>query len=430
MKKTLIAFIAIIFVGYAASTSYALPRFALWRGEANCLGCHANPTGGGIRTAGGEAFASNVLSMWKRGDKFSGQISDGIRLGLDMRNQYLSFSTKLPQYTAVTDSQNRVTIVRGNDTTKKVSGSHAMSLAFEIDASLTSTLHAVARFDPLANKNEEFGLLHFVHSSGEIIQSDDIVNDAYIKIGSFLPSFGVRFDDHTMYVKGGNRGLSGFGAAGLFWTEGYSDVGVELGATFFDRLSIQVGTYNGSEETPGVPFPFGGQDRAVAINVSLSNEFIEDAFSAMIGYSRYMRPREENNNTVDVGLNGIYIGVRGGPITLLAEYDKGENIFQPGSGSYVASVTAIALEGSVNITKGLAGILRYETYKDESAAGVTGTEVKNRITIGAQWFPLRFLEVRPEFRMATVNAPAATSGIQRIDELTQNTILIQTHLYF
>src|SRR6187402_2479310 len=162
----------------------ALPRFALWRGEANCLSCHVNPTGGGIRNAGGEMFSKDMLSMWKRSDKFSGAISDGIRIGTDTRMQFLAFSQTSPlSYDSTTNTT--------KDTTTSNSSYHAMNASIYIDASLTPSLDAYIKFDPLANKFEGFGLLQLVSDANDIIDASDAVNNVYVKMGAFLPTFGI-----------------------------------------------------------------------------------------------------------------------------------------------------------------------------------------------------------------------------------------------
>jgi hypothetical protein len=350
--------------------------------------------------------------MWKRGDKFSGQISDGIRIGADYRNQFLSFS----------ETQ--------GDTTISNSGFHAMSLALYIDATLTPSVHAYMHYDPLASKVDGYGLLNFVSPSGDMIESGSVVTNAHFKFGAFMPAFGIRFDDHTVYVKGGNRSLSGFGGAGFFWVESYRDIGAELGGTFADHFSVQLGLFNGFEASQGFTFPFIKQDMAVSARVTASNEFVEDMVSAEIGYSMYSHPRKDQAGAdANVSIMGIHGGVRVGFATLLAEYDKGENVYRTGFADYVPKMQALTTELALNITTGLDGILRYETYKDADKDDNTMIEVKNRITIGAQWFPLRMVEIRPEFRIAKQEQPSSQIPGER-ESLTDKTFLVQMHLFF
>jgi hypothetical protein len=410
MNRLLLLMSVLVCIGISSSV-HAIPRFALWRGEANCLSCHTNPTGGGIRNAGGEAFSKNVLAMWKRGDEFSGQISEGIRFGANIRNQFLCFSQSGP-------------LEKPGDTTVENSTSHAMTAALMVDASLTNALHLYVRYDPVAGYNESYGTLHFVDESGEIIESGSVVSHAYLKGGAFMPAFGIRFEDHTLYTKGGNRGISGFGAAGFFWVEGYRDVGMEAGATFFDHFGLQVAYLNGSEESPKANVSFSNSDAAIAVRATASAEVIEDAFSFEVGGSLYMHGNVEPD--VDLSVIGIHLGLRGGPVTLLAEFDLGENVYRPYLDDHIPKMQAMSSELSVKVAQGLDLIGRYEMFKDMDADEVEENVVDSRITIGAQWFPIRFVEIRPEFRMAKFTTPM---GTERAD-FDQLTYLLQTHLYF
>jgi hypothetical protein len=411
MKRPVVFMFILTCMGISTS-SYAIPRFALWRGEANCLSCHANPTGGGIRNAGGEAYSKNILAMWKRGDEFSGQISEGIRIGANMRSQYLSFSQSGP-------------LDMPGDTTITNATSHAMTAALMVNASLTNTLDLYVRYDPVADYNESYGTLHFVHESEEILAPGSFVSHAYLKVGAFLPAFGIRFEDHTLYTRGGNRGIAGFGAAGSFWVDGYRDVGVEAGATFLDHIGLNVAYLNGNEQRPGADVSFNS-DAAIALRLNAAAEVVEDAFAFDLGGSYYMHSNILPDQ--DLTLMGLHLGVRGGPVTLLAEYDMGENMYQAYSGMVVPKLQAFSSELGVNVTQGLVLIGRYEMYKDfiavdTDSGDVEGNVVDSRIMVGAQWFPMRFIEVRPEFRLAKFTA----AGGSKFD---QTTVLLQMHLFF
>src|SRR5262249_14736803 len=61
--------------------------------------------------------------------------------------------------------------------------------------------------------------------------------DGYIKAGRFVPSYGWKFDDHTMYVRSEQN----------LFPPAFSDVGVEAGiAPWRGRLNLQVGLVNGN----------------------------------------------------------------------------------------------------------------------------------------------------------------------------------------
>ncbi len=419
---------------FFATQIYALPRYALLRGEGNCLGCHVNPTGGGIRTEGGEVYSINDLPMWKRGEKFSGQISEGIRLGGDYYSQFLMFSQTRPMY-HFSDSTGSKQITDGDKTTK-ISAFHLMNLSIELDIKATNSLHGYLRYDALgAVSAEGWAMLHIVHSSGEIIQAGDVVNNAYIKFGAFLPAFGIRFDDHTVYVKGGSASLSEFQHAGFFWAPGYRDVGIELGTLLFDHIGIVAGVFNGSETHPSSNF---GSDplnnKAFCFRITSSGELIENMLAGEIGFSRYLHNHTDDNGLLaNMTLNGLHCSVRAGPVTVLSEYDFGKNVVLSGARTVAKTANALCIESAVKVTKGLDLILRYETFKDEIDPGdgstITGIAVKGRYTIGAQWFPLRFLEIRPQYRIAKLSAPNPLEA-SITDNFTENTFLILTHVFF
>jgi hypothetical protein len=439
MKKYIfypVLFLSLVFI----SQVYALPRFALLRGMGNCLGCHVNPTGGQMRAAGGEAFAINNLAMWKRGDStsFIGQIAQGLRLGGDFRSQALYFSQTTPLYGSPTgDTAHQPKFIKRGDTTVHITSFHSMSLALELDINATKTLHGFFRYDPIntITPSEGWAMLHFVHSSGEIFQSGDVVTNAYVKLGAFLPAFGIRFDDHTVYVKGGDGGLSGFSRAGFFWSPGYRDVGAEVGTLLFDHIGIVAGIFNGSESFPnGQPPNFAtdpSNNKALCFRITSSGEIIEDMLAGEIGYSRYMHNHSNTDGTpANMALNAIHFSLRAGPVTILNEYDFGNNILPSGSdGATVPKAMALCSEAALRITKGFDAIVRYENFKDEYPAGVTNVEVKSRIMIGAQWFPLRFVEIRPEYRIAKGSIPNTNDPSIR-DDFTENTLLVQTHFFF
>src|SRR5262245_61419073 len=58
----------------------------------SCASCHLNRTGGGERTVYGSGFGRQTLP-WKKlpdqGDPFDGVLTERVRLGADLRAQYL-----------------------------------------------------------------------------------------------------------------------------------------------------------------------------------------------------------------------------------------------------------------------------------------------------------------------------------------------------
>lgn len=425
-------FLFLLCLAITASSSFALPRYALKRGEMNCSGCHLNPTGGGLRSAGGLSFEQSDMAMWKRGGEFSGQITPSITLGADFRNQFLSFAQTQGVYKNFDSTDPGGPGTRKvKDTTISTKTFQAMSYAIELGVEATKSLYGYFRYDPITPNPEMYALWHIVHSSGEVVQSGSVVNDLYVKFGAFLPAYGIRFDDHSVYTRGGNASISGFGGAGLLWTYAYRDVGAELGASLFDHASLSVGVFNGSETFSGANFSTQNPNLAIALRGNISGELVEDMISGEVGFSMYSHPLADPNGGTSastLSLTGIHGGVRVGPVSVLAEFDAGTNVNLSNSTTYYPKADAMIAEGTVRIVKGLEALLRYESFENKDAAGVVQTQVKSRMTIGAQWFPLRFIEVRPEFRIAKVSVPNA--DLATSDDQTQTTFLTQIHLFF
>jgi hypothetical protein len=421
MKRILLSVLVVI---VCASVSSALPRFALKKGDINCMSCHLDPTGGGLRIAGGEGFEVRGMPSWKVGDSvdFSGQLTPSIRLGADFRSQFLGFDQIQPFYTGDSSSG-----ISSRDTSTTIKGFHAMSYALEMGFQATQSLAGYLRYDLNGQTPvQSFAILHYVHESGELLAANSTVNDAYIKFGAFQPAFGIRFDDHTLYVRNGTASLSGFDRAGFFWAPGFRDIGAELGAYFFDHLSLQVGIYNGSEDAIYRTY-INPQNTNLAFTgrLNIAGEIIEDKLAGEIGASIYQHPTDPGN---DISVMGIHGGVDVGPVSLLAEYDNGKNIMGVDSKS-----TSIALEAAIQLFKGFAPVLRYETFRNEDKTGVPTIDVKNRLTVGYQWFPIRFLEIRHEFRIATVAVPysgPASPSAPATEDHTQEMGIVQLHFFF
>ncbi|HET6402276.1 MAG TPA: hypothetical protein VFH95_12880 [Candidatus Kapabacteria bacterium] len=444
-KLALLLLVSVVLTTAFIQTAGALPRFALMAGEASCGGCHLDPTGGRMRTEGGDNFAMHRLAMWPSKPEFSADIGKSIRIGVDLRSQFLYFGdhTTFPSnFAALGHTQ--------GDTTTRASGGLEMALPIYVSVQLSEAIQAYVKVDPISspitsNSWEGYAIVHFVHFSGEFLQSGSVVNDAYFKVGSFFPAFGIRFDDHSVYTRGGNASLSGFGAAGLFWQPDYKDEGVEFGASLFNHAFLTADVLNGNE---GSGFGAPGQSQVFKDNplgpyaVSLrgvlnTGPMLDHKLSAEVGGSLYLHtvqniPRQSNPNEYDSTANTMLAGIHGGlhvgPVAILAEADFGHYIYHIVSGGYSDTVHALAIEGTVDLTKGLTALIRFDNYSDGNHDS-TETNIKSRFTIGLQWFPVRFLEFRPEFRIAhgTMTVPGNPT---ELEDHTETTALIQTHIFF
>lgn len=180
----------------------AMPRYSA-RYEQKCGLCHLNPTGGGLRTA----YASQKLVpeeiAWSkaRPELIAGiepHIAKHILIGTDFRELYLGSDAPNPQRNFFQ--------MQGD-----------IYFDFELDPKV-SLYYARGATDT----REYFGL-------------DYLTPILYVKAGRFVPSYGWKFDDHTMFV----RSELGFSPPGN------SDVGLEVGA-YPGHFDVQLGVVNGT----------------------------------------------------------------------------------------------------------------------------------------------------------------------------------------
>ena len=172
---------------------------------AQCADCHVNPTGGEMRNMGGWHYGMRSLPLVSPRESddslgMSNQIGKNINIGFDYRTQYL-YSQELQKTTF-----------------QKMQG------AIYINTKIMDSIDIFANYD-------------FVNAFWEgYIVAHILPNNSYIKVGSFLPDFGVMLDDHTAYTRGGDLGylFATNHPQGLIFNPGYNVTGIEAGFNISD----------------------------------------------------------------------------------------------------------------------------------------------------------------------------------------------------
>jgi len=185
----------------------ALPRFSLDAGV-SCQECHVKPTGGGMRNAfGAEYYGRTVLPMRtyqqeQRLDGFSTSLNEFIRTGTNFRTLFIYND----------DGYNTFWQMQGD---LYVSMQASRDLLFYIDIGLYQGF-------------EIFGLLTIPSI------------DSYIKVGKYVPAYGIRMDDHNVYTRQGAPGIVTvpFGPRA-------EDTGVEFGYNS-DAATLSIGLFSGN----------------------------------------------------------------------------------------------------------------------------------------------------------------------------------------
>ena len=345
---------------------YSLPRFSL-RVKNNCGDCHYNPTGGIIRNENGFFYGQNLLSMISpRSDEFtmSPKLNDNISIGLDFRGQFLYSQEK-----SRTDFQ-------------------SMAGSIYTNIMLSKKINIIARYDFINEIWEGYGVASI------------LPNNSYIKGGTFQPYFGLRLDDHTAYTRGGD--FSTFfttGArSGLIYNPLYIEAGVELGVYISDFvfLTTSVGTnLNNLTLT---------KDPTYTARLEL-NPFIGKVglmFGGSYAAAKIPQPTE---------FYGGFVGIGYDRFTLLAEFDRAENLI----GSDLKSNLLMAQAAYVIII-GLEVIVRYDWF--DPNVDVSNDEIAHLI-IGFEFVPYSFIEIRPQYRF-----------IIETPKVDNDAVVIQMHFYY
>ena len=185
-------FLAIAFCLAFTVGSFSLPRFSS-RMNLPCQSCHINPSGGGMRNTFGANFGRDDISVkaWQEDyalDEFSTKLTNFISYGADFR--FLTF------YQSKTNP----------DASLSSFFPMQMDVYFNLAISKKINLYVNPAFGPYG-RLEMFGIAKVLPLNG------------YLKLGRFAPSHGLRYDDHTSFIR----------QATPFRNYGGQQTGMELG---------------------------------------------------------------------------------------------------------------------------------------------------------------------------------------------------------
>lgn len=214
------------------------------------------------------------------------------------------------------------------------------------------------------------------------LRSDD--GTKYLRVGRFLPAFGLRLDDHTSFIRGGNVGRTVLG--------GLAREGNPFSPYAHGGGEIEGGIYLGD----------------MHLSMSVSNPFITEGsavgswFNRMTVVSRaelfkYVGALDVNTllgisylEESPIIIRGIFGGLSRNKLSILGELDYTRHW----AGAGVTS-RAQYVELSIKMVAGFHVSLKYDHFdQDITLADDTLT----RITLGGEWFPRPFMEVKPQLR--------------------------------
>lgn len=303
-----------------------------------CMQCHVNPTGGGLRSVYGNAYAQTTLSARRLGDEelWTGQISRWLAAGGNARANY--------SYVDVPD--------QGESNEFETEEARAYLEFSPVPGRLSVYLDQ--RVAPGISENMEANARYWFRE-----------NALYIKAGRMYLPFGYRFEDDNTFV----RQASGINMQA-------PDEGIELGAEL-GNWSAQLALSNGAG---------GGDETDRGKQFTARVEQVRSRWRA--GASLLL-------NDADAGRRqgaSLFGAVNVGPVALLGEVDfiDDESI---ASGTELLATLA---EADWTVAQGHNVKLVYE-WLDPSRD--VDEDAQTRTSLLYEWAPLQFLQLRAGLRV-------------------------------
>ena len=344
------------------SLIFSLPSYAIEQ-NSNCINCHVNPTGGLMRNDyGSNIYSLDELSIrkWITEDKkFDGFISDNIQIGGEFRIQ----SYKGRKSTSIFPMQ--------------------IDLYSNVDFD-----NNISLFMKYGAKQELYLLL------------DDYNNVDWIKIGKTIPDYGLKLDDHTSFIRGGNSSntfvYSGSIDQGLIfdYAAEYDDpILIEMGLKINKNISLTSSISNGIVN-----------DNENNITISIKSKSSSIYGNLLFG-SSLMKEK-------DFKMLGIFGGFAKNKLTLSFEFDKAYNWIEnfKSMASYVELIYK-PVQG-VHLTA------KYD-YFDKDISVLDGST--ERYSFGVNFFPINMLELKFQIREYELFS---------IDTNINTEYLVQLHTWF
>ena len=227
LLKACVVLAAVLF--FAPSEAEAVPRFAA-RNGANCNLCHVSPAGGGMRNSYGRNVYAKFVLPWDANEagaepgvnpEWSPSDDKSIAVGGDLRMAGLWVDTEYRTDPSTGDTNFRL---------PTTASFFLMQTDVYAHVQMTSKFSTYLDYGVASGNLEAYGLL----------QSDKD-HDAYVRFGSFLPTYGLKLPNHRTYIREDGLGIE----------PNLRETGVEMGI-FPGRFGLIVGLVNGQNGSAGL----------------------------------------------------------------------------------------------------------------------------------------------------------------------------------
>lgn len=355
-QQAVLLLTVVVLQAAGAGRLIALPRFSLLSGT-RCSACHFNPQGSGIRNELGwssmnqvgaispssigldSLFAAETNSHW-----------DGlVTFGLDVRLQMAKLG-------------------RTADAPRKFI---PMQLAPGVAIAPFEWLTAFGTYN--AGPVRYPGQTQF--EAMAVIQPE--ITLPAVRLGYLQPSIGIRHDDHTMFVR---RDAAGFGTPLI--PPNYNEIGGEINYEGLRWLTMNAGVFSARNLASKQELLIDSAKPAFLGRIILWPQLLDEGINGMVGGSFY-------GNKDFTMLNGFVGFGLADKATILGE----GSYFKNADGKIIRN---LMLQSTLQLAQWMNLETRYEWGISEHPT--TGPFYAHSFVIGSQFFPIPYLELRPEYR--------------------------------
>jgi hypothetical protein len=391
LRLAVVAFAALFAALLFTSTANALPRFSVREGTP-CATCHVNPSGGGMRTRYGRyVYAPTAIPMFTpKVAPLNVDIGDTLAFGADSRFTYLNIN---PPHGAETLS-----------TFFQMQGNFYVGAQVYPGVTLYYNQQVWGSFEAMGIWQQNLG-------------RPDL--SFYVKAGRFLPTYGLRIENHNIYT----RQDIGFGPTD-------KTQGAELGF-YVGPLLVQGSVLNSSVGPKQLD---DTREKAFIARAEVMPKI--GKLHLLLGTSIFTNESgtttSTGGTTVDARVQqqkwGVHWGAGIGRFAYLGEADVVKNAPFPGNAQDARLHSYQSYqELDVRIVRGLEFNLNYE-FRDSDLDVASGTT--SRVAGGFEFYPVPYVETKLLVRRTLGSGPlgnnspavAALNGLQEV--------IVMAHLYF
>ncbi len=354
----------------SAAGLHALPRFAARTGS-KCQSCHVNPSGAGMRQALGAQYGREELPVPGWSQEFELEdvttlLTNVLGVGADFRTLY--YTRQVADSTGNAGATNNAFWQMQGD----------LYLNFRV----ARKVHLYLK-KGLYSGFEVFGLLNVLPENG------------HVKVGKFVPNYGMKGDDHTAFVRTQTWFSPETGRPEL--------TGLEV-ALSPGRFHVTGGFYNAADGFGG-----GASEKAFLGRAEGLFRISEDTYAG-IGGNVF---RKDLQLDASVTLYGGFGSFSIGDLTLLGEADM---IRTKNTAGTVVSGVVVYGEANYVVTPGVDLKVAYDFYDPDRDIK---SGAASRYSVGFEFFPIAGVEVRPMYRFL----------VEDPNDVKNNELHILFHIY-